>query len=81
MGIDNDGVIVTTNKMAQEIVSKESVKRGRLVSDHFPEEVVDIVKQSIAAGQRIDIDADYFKDRGCMAKLLPLADMKAKALS
>jgi response regulator RpfG family c-di-GMP phosphodiesterase len=72
MGIDNDGVIVTINKMAQQIICKEGVKRGQLVSDYFPEEVVDIVKQGCAAGQRIDIDADYFKDRGCKAKLLPL---------
>jgi hypothetical protein len=72
MGIDNDGVIVTINKMAQEVVSKEGVKRGHLVSDYFPEEVVDLVKQGCAVGQHIDIDADYFKDRGCQAKLLPL---------
>ena len=72
MGIDNDGVIVTINKMAQEVVSKEGVKRGHLVSDYFPEEVVDLVKQGCAAGQHIDINAEYFKDRGCQAKLLPL---------
>jgi response regulator RpfG family c-di-GMP phosphodiesterase len=72
IGIDHDGVIVVTNKMAEAIVCKQGAKRGRLLRDCFPEEVVDIVKQVLETGQRLDIDLDFFKDRGCQAKLLPL---------
>lgn len=72
MGIDNDGVIVTTNKMAQEVICKEGIKRGCLLSDCFPEEVIDQIKQGLETGRQLNIDADYFKDRGWVAKLLPL---------
>jgi response regulator RpfG family c-di-GMP phosphodiesterase len=72
IGIDNEGVIVMINKTAQSLVNNDAVKRGGLLSDHFPEEVVDMVEKGLETGQQLDVEADYFKDRGCQAKLLPL---------
>ena len=72
MGIDNEGLIVMINKMAKERVFKDDVKMGCPLSDYFPEEVVDKVKQSIETGQQICLKTDYFNDKGCEAKLLPL---------
>jgi len=72
LGIDNDGLIVLTNKSAQELVCREGIKMGCPLSDHFPKEVVDKVRQGLETGQQIAITAEYFKEKGCEAKLLPL---------
>ncbi len=72
MGIDNDGLIIMINKMAQDLVCREGLRPGCLLSDYFPEEVVDKVKQSLQTGQKISVDTNYFKEKGWEAKLLPL---------
>ncbi len=72
VGIDNEGLIVMINKMAKEAVLRDNVKMGCPLSDYFPQEVVDKVKQSIETGRQISLEADCFKDKGCDAKLLPL---------
>lgn len=72
MGIDNEGLIVMINKMAKELVFKDDIKMGCPLSDYFPEEVVEKVKQGLKTGQKINLNADYFTDKGCQAKLLPL---------
>ncbi|MEJ2156945.1 MAG: response regulator [Desulfobacteraceae bacterium] len=81
IGIDNDGVIVMTNRMAKDLIFKNGVKRGCSLNDCFPEEVVRQVKQGLATGQQINLAADYFKDKGCEAKLLPLTgDFEGKGV-
>ncbi len=72
MGIDNDGLIVMINRSAKNLVCKDEIKMGCPLSDHFPQEVVDKVKQSLESGQQVNLDVDYFKDKCCEATLLPL---------
>ena len=72
MGIDNDGLIVMTNKKAQALVGRKGIKMGCPMSDYFPDDVVDKVKKSLATRQQFIINTDFFKDKGWEAKLWPL---------
>lgn len=72
MGIDNDGLIVMTNKMAQDFICNGNIKMGSPLIDYFPQEVVDVVQQGLETGEPLNIQVDFFKDKGCEAKLLPL---------
>lgn len=73
MGIDNEGVIVLTNQMAQSIIGNQGVRLGVSVSEYFPQDVPDAVRQVIDTGHQINVSGKTLKSVDYQAAILPLS--------
>lgn len=73
VGIDNEGVIVLTNQMAQSLIGNSGMKLGVPVSDYFPQEVADAVHRVIDTGDKVDVGGQTLNQVNYKAVIMPLS--------
>jgi response regulator RpfG family c-di-GMP phosphodiesterase len=73
MGIDNEGTIVLTNRMAQDMICRQGVKLGALVNDYFSQAVPDAVRQVIDSGQPVNVNSQTLRCIDVKAVIMPLS--------
>lgn len=73
MGIDNEGVIVLTNQMAQTMIGSQGVKLGAHISTYFSENVHEAVRQVIDSGEQANVNGQALKSKAYKAVIMPLS--------
>ena len=73
IGIDNEGVIVLTNQMAQSMVGSNGIKLGVPASEYFPQDVSDAVLKVIDTGDKVNVSGQTLKDVDYKAVIMPLS--------
>jgi YesN/AraC family two-component response regulator len=73
LGVDNDGVIVLANEMAESVVNGGGIKIGVPLGQYFENDVVDAISKAIESGLQVKHQGRTLKDRTYNAVIVPLS--------